>query len=182
MITIDTSKGWTVVTHMQNCDLIWLSFSMQEQCSITFGLWAVHKAFSTLRPRQNGGHFPDDILRCIFWNENVWISIKISPKSVPEGPNNNIPALVQIMAWCRPVIYWRIYAWLGLNELMLRWNGTPTALWPSSDNPSIVKRRAWMENNDQIGGGVFVTTPLIWSLFSVKTNFIPSSFSTPFSE
>ena len=46
----------------------------------------------------------------------------------------------------------------------------------------IVKRRAWMENNDQIGGGVFVTTPVMWSLFSVKTNFIPSLFSTPFSE
>ena len=26
---------------------------------------------NTLRPRQNGHHFPDDILKCIFWNENV---------------------------------------------------------------------------------------------------------------
>ena len=30
------------------------------------------------------------------------ISAKISPKYVPKGPINNIPALVQIMAWCRP--------------------------------------------------------------------------------
>ena len=36
------------------------------------------------------------------WNENIWISIKISPKFVPKGPINNIPALVQIMAWRRP--------------------------------------------------------------------------------
>ena len=36
----------------------------------------------------------------IFFNENVWISIKISLKFVPKGPINNIPALVQIMAWC----------------------------------------------------------------------------------
>ena len=36
------------------------------------------------------------------WNENVWIPIKISLKFVPEGPMNNIPALVQIMAWRRP--------------------------------------------------------------------------------
>ena len=32
---------------------------------------------NTLRPRQNGRHFPDDIFKCIFLNENVWISIKI---------------------------------------------------------------------------------------------------------
>ena len=37
----------------------------------------------------------------IFFNENVWISIKISLKFVPKGPINNIPALVQIMAWRR---------------------------------------------------------------------------------
>ena len=33
-------------------------------------------------------------------NENVWISITISLKFILKGPNNNIPALVQIMAWC----------------------------------------------------------------------------------
>ena len=60
------------------------------------------KSFNTLRPRQNGRHFPDDILKCIFLNENGWISIKISLKFVPKGPINNIPALIQIMAWRRP--------------------------------------------------------------------------------
>ena len=57
---------------------------------------------NTLRPRQNGCHFPDDIFQCIFLNENVWISSKISLKFVPKGQINNIPALVQIMAWRRP--------------------------------------------------------------------------------
>ena len=61
-----------------------------------------HAAINTLRPRQNGRHFPDDTLKCIFLNENVWVSIKISLKLVPKGPINNIPALVQIMAWHRP--------------------------------------------------------------------------------
>ena len=56
---------------------------------------------NTLRPGQNGLHFPDDIFRCIFLNENAWISSKISLKFVPNGPVNNIPALVQIMAWRR---------------------------------------------------------------------------------
>ena len=58
--------------------------------------------FNTLRPGQNGRHFADEILKCIFLNENVWIPIKISLKFVPKGPINNIPALVQIMAWRRP--------------------------------------------------------------------------------
>ena len=57
---------------------------------------------NTLRPRQNGRHFPDDIFRWIFLNENVWISIKISLKFVPRGPINYISTLVQVMAWRRP--------------------------------------------------------------------------------
>ena len=56
----------------------------------------------TLRLRQNGRYFPDDIFKWIFFNENVWISINISLKFVPRGPINNIPTLVQVMAWCRP--------------------------------------------------------------------------------
>ena len=58
--------------------------------------------FNTLRPRQNGRHFTDDTFKCIFLNENVEILIKISLKFVHKGPINNIPALVQIMAWRRP--------------------------------------------------------------------------------
>ena len=60
------------------------------------------QAFNTLRPRQHGRHFPDDIFKCIFLNENVWTSIQISLKFVPKGPIDNIPALVQIMARRRP--------------------------------------------------------------------------------
>ena len=33
---------------------------------------------NTLRPRQNRRHFSYDIFECIFVNENIWISIKIS--------------------------------------------------------------------------------------------------------
>ena len=80
----------------------------------------------TFRLWQNGHHFPDDIFKCIFLNKNVLILFKISLKFVPKGPINNIPALVQIMAWRQSgdkplsepmmVIYWRIY--VSLNELM----------------------------------------------------------------
>ena len=57
---------------------------------------------NSLRPRQNGRHFADNTFKRLFQNENVWISIKISLKFVPKAPINNIPSLVQIMAWRRP--------------------------------------------------------------------------------
>ena len=45
-----------------------------------------------------GHHFSDDIFKCIFFNENCFIFIKISLKYVLKGPIDNISALVQIMA------------------------------------------------------------------------------------
>ena len=72
--------------------------------------------FNTLGPRRNGRHFPDDIFECIFFNENVWILLRISLKFVPNIWINNIPALVQIMLNQLWFVYWRIYASLGLNE------------------------------------------------------------------
>ena len=59
-------------------------------------------SFDTLRPRQNGRRFEDDTFKCIFLNENVIISIKISLKFDCKGPMNNISSLVQIMALRRP--------------------------------------------------------------------------------
>ena len=56
----------------------------------------------SLRLRRNRRHVADDIFKYIFLNENVWISIKVPLKFDPKGPNNNIPALVQIMDWRRP--------------------------------------------------------------------------------
>ena len=65
-------------------------------------MWWTVVSFNTPRPRQHGCHFPDGISNCILLNENVCIAIKISLTFVPKDPNNNIPALVQIMAWRRP--------------------------------------------------------------------------------
>ena len=59
------------------------------------------KRLNTLKLRQDGHHFADDTSKCIFLNENVWIPITIRMEFVPKGPINNIPALVQIMAWRR---------------------------------------------------------------------------------
>ena len=51
----------------------------------------------TLRPGQNGRHFTDAILKCIFVTENVWISIKISLKFVPIRVH-----LIIFQLWFRP--------------------------------------------------------------------------------
>ena len=54
----------------------------------------------------------DDILKCIFMNENDRIPIQISLKFVASSPIDSKPALVQVMAW----------RWIGdkpLSEPML---------------------------------------------------------------
>ena len=58
-------------------------------------------SINILWTRQNGRHFPGSIFKWIFLNENEWNSIKISLKIVPGGPFSYIPALLQVMAWCR---------------------------------------------------------------------------------
>ena len=63
-------------------------------------LWCV--IINLLRPRQNDLDFAGDIYKWIFLNENVRIFIKIWLKFVLKSPVDNIPALVQMMAWHRP--------------------------------------------------------------------------------
>ena len=58
-------------------------------------------SLNTLRSTQNGRHFADDNFKCIFLNENLRALLKISLNFVPEVQVNNIPALIQIMAWRR---------------------------------------------------------------------------------
>ena len=59
-----------------------------------------YAALNTLRPRQNGCHFPG-MFKCVFLNEDFWIQFQISLKFVPKVSTNNNPALFQIMAWHR---------------------------------------------------------------------------------
>ena len=64
--------------------------------------WTLMVAISNiLRPRQHVCRFTDNIFKCIFFNENCCILIKMSLKFVPKDSVNKTPALVQIMAWRR---------------------------------------------------------------------------------
>ena len=119
------------------------------------GNWWPGAAVNTLRPRQNGCHFQDDILKWIFLNENAWITIKISLTLVLRGLINNIPALVQMMAWHRPgdkplsepmmVVYWRKYAFLGLNELRVLPFHVLQAVCGREEGTLCIGERAWGE-------------------------------------
>ena len=75
--------------------------------------WLVHKQnlvymnetaqeVNTLGWRQNAQDLADDIFKCIIFSKNAWISIEFSLKFVLKGLINNIPPLVQIMAWHWP--------------------------------------------------------------------------------
>ena len=73
--------------------------------------------FNILRLRQNGRHFTDDIFQSIILNEICCILIRISLKYVPEVQIIDMPALVQIFWTNVGLVYWCIYASLGLIAL-----------------------------------------------------------------
>ena len=104
----------------------------------TYKAAVTSSAVYTLRPRLNGRHFPDDISKWIFWKENEWILIKISLKFVPKGPINNIPSLVQIMAWC-------LQCDEPLSESMMIWLSTHIIVtwpqWVKRETPQAVQNK-----------------------------------------
>ena len=99
-------KGFLFLSTHSRClrYMLWWFFlrrhelcSRQEWYGLIYWYWIYEfrKALvNTLKPRQNGRHFADDIFKRIFLKENVSISIKIS-----KGSTNNILSLVHIMAW-----------------------------------------------------------------------------------
>ena len=95
-ISTGSSNGLIAIRHQP---IEWINDVQVLRCLVAS---QGHNDFNTLRSRQNCYHFADDIFKGIFLNENVWISLKISLKFIPEGAVDNIAALVQIMAWRWP--------------------------------------------------------------------------------
>ena len=88
---------WTEVQYIRGNEYV---EHMADQQNICKHVWSMD--INSLKPRQNGRYFADDAFKCIFLNENVGISIKFTLKFVSKDPVNNIPTLVQVMAWRRP--------------------------------------------------------------------------------
>ena len=80
-------------------------------CNWELLCWVLHNSFhpliNTLRLRQKGWHF-SDIFKFIFFSDTC-ILIQISLKVIPKCSINNIPVLVEIMAWRwwddKPLLY-----------------------------------------------------------------------------
>ena len=116
------SRGWRIWPHISQelLNLInqWIKFwnwcilipQRAPQVTVNLGgvvgvycwVWTLMGHLKHIEAETKWPPFPDAIFKCIFIYEIIWISIKISLKFVPRGPINNIPALVQIMAWRRP--------------------------------------------------------------------------------
>ena len=129
-------------------------------------LWLDDCHVNTLRPRQGGRHIPEDIFKYIFFNENVQISIKISLKFVLKGPTNNIPALVQIIAWRRqgdeplsgPVMVSLLtHVWVTRPQWV---NGFSSGLlhWHWGNLLSYENSTYWIMNNDFFNHNIYGIT------------------------
>ena len=74
-----------IFSHMKTNIISGLSFIYSDQPD---------PGINSLKQKQNGRHFTDNIFKCIFLNETIWIFINISLKFVHKGRINNIPALL----------------------------------------------------------------------------------------
>ena len=85
-------------------DFLWISSNFYQEIHEEWNDEMKFRNFlhlNTLRQRQNGRRFADDTSKCIFLMKMSEFRLRFH-WFVPKGPINNILALVQIMAWCRP--------------------------------------------------------------------------------
>ena len=96
-----------IMTTMANTSADIISKMISNMCSslkcikLMYITRSLASCLNTLRPRQNGRHFPNTLFKCVISHENAWISIRFALKFVPEGLINNNPALVWIKYWHR---------------------------------------------------------------------------------
>ena len=85
------------------CVFHWEYSSLKEfqQAKHTKNMSNEKTLVNTLRQRQNGGYFADNMLKCTFFKERFDILIQISLKFVTKVPIDDMPTLIQIMAWHR---------------------------------------------------------------------------------
>ena len=85
-----------------------------------------YQPFNTLRLRQNGCYFADNIFKCIYLNENLCVLTRISLKFVPKGwyqtsigsDNGLAPNRWQAIIWTNDgLVYCCLHALLDLSEL-----------------------------------------------------------------
>ena len=100
-------NGQSLATMLANCHKLQAAVRDIYISRTTNMSWRTFVVVNTLRPKQNGRHFADDIFRCIFFNDTGCISIDISLNVVPKGQINNIVVLVVV------VVSWHIRVWVS---------------------------------------------------------------------
>ena len=68
---IYSSLSWTVWYPETQCIMTSHNRWVFMWCAKQLNSEHANSPINTLRPRQNGRHFPDDIFKCIFLNENI---------------------------------------------------------------------------------------------------------------
>ena len=95
-------NSWLKLVNQSTCPYNFL-LAWDNGQALLFPSWEYYMAakygcYYHIEAKTKWPPFADDIFKCIFLNENVLISIKISLKFVPKGRINNISALVRILS------------------------------------------------------------------------------------
>ena len=123
----------------------------------THNYWGV---LNTLRERQNGRHFADDIYKSIFVNEKVQFNFHWSlflgvQLTINQHCSDNglVPNMRQAIIWTNDcLVYRRIYASPGLIELNISYikSGYGVTLWSVSvlhyEESCFKKRASWRKS------------------------------------
>ena len=110
-------------------DLLWINVSL---------CWYRNQAANTLRPRKNCRRSANGISKCIFLNESVWMSLKVSLKFVRKfWIHNVLDILIQIMTWRRPGDTHYLNRWGLVSDAYMRHNQLTASKWFVQDRTVI---------------------------------------------
>ena len=93
------------------------SWSLWRQCNVAAILQTFWNAFTSMSMWLLAKWLPfSRLLKCFYFSDKVWISIKISLKFVPMGSMKNMPTLFRIMAW-HNISWWMDFKKLGYRNI-----------------------------------------------------------------
>ena len=116
------------------------------------------KYVNTSRPRQKGSDFLNDIFKCIFFNANVWISIKVSLNLFLNSQLTisqhwlrqwlgTVQATSHYLNQCR-LVYWCINASVPFSELNAH-TKQPFCYWDWNITRKFVWRHGYWKSGSQ---------------------------------
>ena len=130
-----------------------------------------HTHFNSSLLGQNGRHFADDIFKCIFVNQNVWILLKVSLKFIPKCQQYySIDSYNGLVLTSRQAMIWNNEC--KITDAYMRHSASKSRYdrenehfhiyifwpwWRTNISVSIYFRQIRFYNNDQFSSIMFVT-------------------------